>query len=273
MTETEIKQILENLDEQDLETLEKYYYEYQRKTTTIQKLEDNLYNFKKERQKEIYPSQKELDIMKTIKLIKNLPMTRKHKVKGTLNDYEYIKELSIDGKSINPDLLQNKEYTKLFFKKAGNYIPNAVIFLLISMAIYGIGSVSDMLLLQLLSLVTLFPSIMNMLDAITNNTLETTSKTKVSQKTINILNKKLYRDYEKEHQHTENMHLQNLAFLDSKEDIFEKMLERYRKDLEELVVQIREILKSDKENIILTKEEQIDAQTIISKGHQKVLKK
>lgn len=273
MTEEKIKKILENMDSENLEALENYYSDYNRETVIIQRLKTNLDIFNKERNQNLHPSDKELEIKKILKTIKHLPKKRRHKVEGTLNDNQNIQSLAIDGKHINPNLLQNKEYSKMFFKKSGNYVSNAIIFLVISFVLYILGIHLDLVLLQLISALTLFPTFMNALNAITNDTLETVAKSKISQKQINIFNKKLSRDYEKEKEHSENMHMQNLAFLDSKEDIFEKMLEKHQATLNEITEQIRKILENNFDSLTLTEEEKIDTEKLIIKGHQKVFKK
>ena len=67
--------------------------------------------------------------------------------------------------------------------------------------------------------------------------------------------------------------MQNLAFLDSKEDIFEKMLEKHQATLNEITEQIRKILENNFDSLTLTEEEKIDTEKLIIKGHQKVFKK
>lgn len=273
MTEAEIEKILNKIDSEDLEALENYYNDYNRETVIINKLKNNLESFKKERNQDLTPSEKELEIKKALETVKRLSKKRRHKIEGTLNDNQRIKSLKIDEQDLNPSLLQSKEYSKIFFKKSGNYVTNAVIFLIIGIVLLALGMNLNLIPLKLISIITLFPAFMNIINAITNDTLESVAKYKTSQKRINAFNKKLTRDYEREKMHSENMHMQNLAFLDSKEDIFEKMLEKHQTEIAEIAEKIREILGLDMDSLTLTKEEQLDTEKLITKGHKKILKR
>lgn len=273
MTEAEIEKILNKIDSEDLEALENYYNDYNHEIVIINKLKNNLESFKKERNLDLTPSEKELEIKKTLETVKRLSKKRRHKIEGTLNDNQRIKSLKIDEQDLNPSLLQSKEYSKIFFKKSGNYVTNAVIFLIIGIILLALGMNLNLIPLKLISIITLFPAFMNIINAITNDTLESVAKYKTSQKRINAFNKKLTRDYEREKMHSENMHMQNLAFLDSKEDIFEKMLEKHQTEIAEIAEKIREILGLDMDSLTLTKEEQIDTEKLITKGHKKILKR
>ena len=272
MTEQELQTLLSNMDVEDLKTLKECYTKYLKEQSLIEIFNTNLSNFKQAQNQEIQPTEDEVEVRKALDTIIKMPRKRRYKVDGFLNESQRIKTLSIEENPLNPRVFQNREYAKIFFKKSGNHLTNAGIFLALSIILFSIGITLNYTPINLIAIVALFPALMNLLDNVTNNTLETVSKFSISRKQMNNVIKKLTRDYEKEKQHSENVHMQNLAFIDSKEDIFEKRLAIHKANLAELASEIREILKSNLNSVSLTEEELEDTQILLKSGNQKILK-
>ena len=272
MTEQEIQDILQNMSLEELQTLKQNCSEYLKEEEMIDRLKGNLRQFQTERKKVSRQTQKENEIKDLINQLKNLPPKRKHRVKGILNDNHSIASLSIDNQTINKAALGKRKYRKTFFGKSNNSLKNSIILLAIGLILLGLGLSLNMLLLILPSLAVLFGSLASAYNYAFNDSLNKTAARYISQYQINRLIKKLESDYENEKNYSENSHLENLLFLESKEDIFNKMLEAHSDKLEEIASTIREIIASNIEDASLTSEEIEDTETLIQIGTQKVLK-
>lgn len=273
MTQDEMKLILENTNLEDLKKLQEYYREYLKETNLVNNLKRNLDNFKKDRNDEVNPTKKQIEIKKTINTLKRLPKKRKYQFEGTLNESQKIEHIEIEKQQLNKDIFENRIYPKMLFKKSSNGLYNALVFMIISIILYNIGMSIDLITLKIIAVLSSFPAIANCVSYVCNDTLNSNVKTHISQKKIARLIKKLQADYIIEKENSENMHLQNQIFLESKEDIFKRMLKTHQYHLEEIIEEIRTIIESDVQEPSLTKEEIIDTQTLIKNSNQKVLKK
>ena len=291
MTQDEIKLILENTNLEDLKKLQEYYREYLKETNLVNNLKRNLDNFKKDRNDEVNPTKKQIEIKKAINTLKRLPKKRRYQFEGTLNESQKIEHIEIEKqqlnkdifenriypkmlfKQLNKDIFENRIYPKMLFKKSSNGLYNALVFMIISIILYNIGMSVDLIALKIIAVLSSFPAIANCVSYVCNDTLNSNVKTHISQKKIARLIKKLQADYIIEKENSENMHLQNQIFLESKEDIFKRMLKTHQNHLEEIIEEIRTIIESDVQEPSLTNEEIIDTQTLIKNSNQKVLKK
>ena len=181
--------------------------------------------------------------------------------------------LSIDNTPINKAALGKRKYRKMFFGKTSGNLKIAIVLFIIGLVLLGMGLSLNILLLIFPSLITLMASFVNSYNYLFNDSLKITATRYISQMQINSLIKKLEKDYENEKSRSESIHLENLLFLESKEDIFNKMLESHLSKLNEITANIREIILSNIEEISLTEEELEDTQTLIQSGNQKILKK
>lgn len=272
MTEQEIQDILENMSLEELKTLKQNYSEYAKEVQMIDRLKENLRKFQLDRKKVYRHTQKEKEIKSLISQLKNLPRKRKHTVEGFLNDNHSIASLTVDNQPINKSALGKRKYRKIFFGKSNKSLKIAIILFIIGLILLGLGLSLDMILLTISSLATLFVGFVNAYNYVFDDSLNKTATKYVSQRQINSLIKKLEKDYEYEKSYSENSHLENLLFLESKEDIFNKMLEVHSANLDEISSTIRQIIASNIEDTTLTTEELDDAQTLIQMGNQKILK-
>lgn len=273
MTEKKIQDILQNMSLEELQTLKQNYNEYSKESEMISRLKNNLKNFQAEKRKVSRQTQKENEIKNLIIQLRKLPKKRKHIVKGKLNDNHSIANLSIDNTPINKAALGKRKYRKMFFGKTNGNLKIAIVLFIIGLVLLGMGLSLNILLLIFPSLITLMASFVNSYNYLFNDSLKITATRYISQMQINSLIKKLEKDYENEKSRSESMHLENLLFLESKEDIFYKMLESHLSKLNEITANIREIILSNIEEISLTEEELEDTQTLIQSGNQKILKK
>ena len=273
MTEQKIQDILQNMSLEELQTLKQNYNEYSKESEMISRLKNNLKNFQAEKRKFSRQTQKENEIKNLIIQLRKLPKKRKHIVKGKLNDNHSIANLSIDNTPINKTALGKRKYRKMFFGKTNGNLKIAIVLFIIGLVLLGMGLSLNILLLIFPSLITLMASFVNSYNYLFNDSLKITATRYISQMQINSLIKKLEKDYENEKSRSESMHLENLLFLESKEDIFNKMLESHLSKLNEITANIREIILSNIEEISLTEEELEDTQTLIQSGNQKILKK
>ena len=273
MTEKKIQDILQNMSLEELQTLKQNYNEYSKESEMISRLKNNLKNFQAEKRKVSRQTQKENEIKNLIIQLRKLPKKIKHIVKGKLNDNHSIANLSIDNTPINKAALGKRKYRKMFFGKTSGNLKIAIVLFIIGLVLLGMGLSLNILLLIFPSLITLMASFVNSYNYLFNDSLKITATRYISQMQINSLIKKLEKDYENEKSRSEIMHLENLLFLESKEDIFNKMLESHLSKLNEITANIREIILSNIEEISLTEEELEDTQTLIQSGNQKILKK
>ena len=270
MTE-EINTILENMNLEDLQTLKKYCDEYFKEETLINKLQNNLDKFSKEKNTNLKPTKKETDIKNTLNMLRKLPKKRTYQLRGNLDENEKIENLEIENQPINKDVLASKTYTKMFFKKQNNGLYNALIFMIISIILFNIGLSHDIMVLKIIAVIGVLPVLVDCINRVYNNKLTPKLKTHISRNKIMNLIKKLEADYIIEKENSENMHLQNQLFLESKEDIFQRMLETHRNRLEEIAEEIKTIIGSsmDEKELI----EQINIEPLIQTKKQKILKK
>lgn len=273
MTENEMKLILENMNLEDLKSLQKNYHEYLMETHIINNLKRNLFAFNKDRNNEVKPTKKELEVKKAINTLKNLPRKKRYLLEGNLNKHQRIENLEIEGQDINKDVLENSKYSKMLFKKTSNGLYNAMIFGVISIILFNIGISADFIALKIIAILSVFPAIMNCVSYACNDTLNPSVKTHISKKKISSLIKKLQNDYVIEKENSENIHLQNQLFLESKEDIFNRMLKTHKTHLSKITEEIRKIIESDIHTPMLTEEEILDTQTLLTNSKPKTLKK
>lgn len=273
MTENEMKLILENMNLEDLKSLQKNYHEYLMETHIINNLKRNLFAFNKDRNNEVKSTKKELEVKKAINTLKNLPRKKRYLLKGNLNKHQRIENLEIEGQDINKDVLENSKYSKMLFKKTSNGLYNAMIFGVISIILFNIGISADLIALKIIAILSVFPAIMNYVSYACNDTLNPSVKKHISKKKISSLIKKLQNDYVIEKENSENIHLQNQLFLESKEDIFNRMLKTHKAHLSEITEEIRKIIESDIHTPMLTEEEIVDTQTLLTNSKPKALKK
>lgn len=270
MTE-EINTILENMNLEDLQTLKKYCDEYFKEETLINKLQNNLDKFSKEKNTNLKPTKKETDIKNTLNMLRKLPKKGTYQLRGNLDENEKIENLEIENQPINKDVLASKTYTKMFLKKQSNGLYNALIFIIIIMILFNIFLNPYIIIIRILAVIGVLPVLVGFINHVYNNKLTPKLKTHISRNKIMNLIKKLEADYIIEKENSENMHLQNQLFLESKEDIFQRMLETHRNRLEEIAEEIKTIIGSsmDEKELI----EQINIEPLIQTKKQKILKK
>lgn len=284
MTNQELQTLLQNMDKKDLEYLQynlSYYYEqYLNEMRAIDNMQRQVDICEQEKTRDPKPGKRELDILENLNLAKQLPKKGCYKIEGKLNESHKIDRLIIGGEQFNTSTLDSQDYAKLFFKKAGHDLPNAILFLLISILLISVGLVTRMPLLNTLGVISLIPSILNFVNYVTNDTLENNLKRRISRRQIKVFTKKLAKDYEKEKINSQKFHEQNLIFNESRQGIFRASLEMHLENRNIITEEIKSVLSSylpslteelDSSSESLSEEELNNVQTVVE-GYQKTLK-
>ena len=176
MTNQEIQTLLKTLDKKDLEYLQfnlSYYYEqYLNEMNAINNMQRQIDICEQIKVSKTKPQKRELEILENLTIARNLSKRSSYKVEGTLNEVHKINRLIIGGQQFNVAPLESQAYAKIFFKKAGHDLPNAILFLLISILLIGTGLITRMTLLNILGIASLIPSFLNFVNYVTNDTLE-----------------------------------------------------------------------------------------------------
>lgn len=285
MTNQEIQTLLEMLDKEDLEYLQynlSYYYEqYLNEMRAINNMQKQVDICEQEKVSGPKPGKRELEVLENLNLARKLPKKGSYKVEGTLNAAHKIDKLIIGGKPFNTSTLESQAYAKIFLKKAGHDLPNAILFLLISILLIGTGLITRMPLLNILGITSLIPSILNFANYVTNDTLENNLKRRISRRQIKSFTKKLAKDYEKEKINSQKFHEQNLIFNESRQGVFRASLEMHQENQAVITEEIKSLLSSylpslienlDSSSVALSEEELNNVQTVVE-GYQKTLKK
>lgn len=284
MTNQEIQILLGMLDKQDLEYLQynlSYYYEqYLNEMNAINNMQRQIDICEQTKVSETKPQKRELEVLENLTLARNLPKKSSYKVEGTLNEVHKINRLIIGGQQFNVAPLESQAYAKIFFKKAGHDLPNAILFLLISILLIGTGLITRMPLLNILGIASLIPSLLNFVNYVTNDTLENNLKRRISRRKITSFTKKLAKDYEKEKINSQKFHEQNLIFNESRQGVFRASLEMHQENQAIITEEIKSLLSSylpsltdelDSPSECLSEEELNNLQVVVE-GYQKTLK-
>lgn len=285
MTNQELQTLLQNMDKKDLEYLQynlSYYYEqYLNEMRAIDNMQRQVDICEQEKTRDPKPGKRELDILENLNLAKQLPKKGCYKIEGKLNESHKIDRLIIGGEQFNTSTLYSQAYAKIFFKKAGHDLPNAILFLLISILLIGTGLITRMTLLNILGIASLIPSFLNFVNYVTNDTLENKLKRRISRRKITSFTKKLAQDYEKEKINSQKFHEQNLIFNESRQGVFRASLEMHQENQDVITEEIKSLLSSylpsltdelDSPSKCLSEEELNNVQAVIE-GYQKTLKK
>ncbi len=285
MTNQELQTLLQNMDKKDLEYLQynlSYYYEqYLNEMRAIDNMQRQIDICEQIKVSKTKPQKRELEILENLTIARNLSKRSSYKVEGTLNEVHKINRLIIGGQQFNVAPLESQAYAKIFFKKAGHDLPNAILFLLISILLIGTGLITRMTLLNILGIASLIPSFLNFVNYVTNDTLENKLKRRISRRKITSFTKKLAQDYEKEKINSQKFHEQNLIFNKSRQGVFRASLEMHQENRNIITEEIKSILSSylpsltdelDSPSKCLSEEELNNVQAVIE-GYQKTLKK
>lgn len=267
ITEEEFQKAIETMDLEEMKKLQEYIKKYMQTSNLLNTYKQNLARlYEKMEKATIKPTERQIEINADLDILRKLPKQSKYAVDAHIDENKQLTFLSVDGKALNINPLNDELYLKLLMDKKYNplYVIIPMYFVLgVSAGILNFSLIQIALTYFVAS--TIFSAI-----EIQLNKREKPVKTISNTKKLKLV-KALKEDYQQEKEKARENYNNNLLFNDSKMDIFEHKIDETQDRLEVLETEIIELLNGTDSMPEIT--EEIETPVLVQKGRQKTYKK